>query len=270
MKFGMPTLIECRDVYECCDEAKRYGLDFLEINMSFPDYQPRSLSASSLIQKAKENNLFFTIHADEMLNPFDFNERISSAYFDVMRDTISFAKAISARVINMHLLRGVYATLPNKVVYLNDVYFQIYIEKVGQFIKMCEDEIGNSGIKIAIENVDSNPFSESQLKALELFMKSDVFYLTLDTGHEMCLDFKDSHVFEKYRERLAHLHLHDSHGRAAHLPLGAGHVDVFGKLSALQHGDTVLIEVKTLEGLSESIEYLKKQNLWKGGVFYDR
>lgn len=266
MKFGMPTLVECSDIFECCDVANRQGLDFVEINMSFPEYQPFALSAEKLRELSKKYNLFYTIHADEMLNPFDFNDRVSRCYFEVMRETISFAKAISARIINMHLLRGVYVTLPDKVVLLNDIYSEKYLEKVGQFIKMCELEIGDSGVKIAIENVDSNTFTESQLKALGLFMKSEVFYLTLDTGHEISLGFKDAHVFEAYSEKLCHLHLHDSDYKSAHLPLGSGALDAKAKLSSLKSGETVLIEVKTLDGLSRSIEYLKKQNLWKGGV----
>ena len=88
-------------------------------------------------------------------------------------------------------------------------------------------------------------------------MKSPVFALTLDTGHEHCLDYKDTPVIERYREKLTHLHLHDARGKSAHLPLGTGDVDVCGKLSLLPQDKTCLIEVKTIAGLAESIEYLK-------------
>ena len=27
MKFGMPTLVECKDIFECRDVAKKNGLD---------------------------------------------------------------------------------------------------------------------------------------------------------------------------------------------------------------------------------------------------
>lgn len=257
MKFGMPTLVECKDIFECCAVAEKYGLDFVEINMSFPQYQPQSLDCELLLNITKEKGITYTIHADEMLNPFDFNDSVSECYFGVMRDTIRFAKALGIPVINMHLLKGVYVTLPGKVILLNDVYSEKYREKVGQFIKMCENEIGNANLKIAIENVDSNPFTESQLSVLPLFMQSPVFALTLDTGHEHCLDYKDTPVIEGYREKLTHLHLHDARGKSAHLPLGTGDVDVMGKLSLLPNDKTCLIEVKTIAGLAESIEYLK-------------
>ena len=257
MKFGMPTLVECSDIRECCDVALSCGLDFVELNMSFPQYQPQSLKVDDVAAFMRETGLFFTIHADEMMNPFDFNDKVSACYFDTMRDTLRFAVALRVPVINMHLLKGVYVTLPGKVILLNDVYREKYIEKVKQFIKMCDDELDGTDTVIAIENVDSNPFTESQLEALALFMESPHFALTLDTGHELCLGFADSHVFETYPERLAHMHLHDARGKSAHLPLGTGDVDIAARMGMLREGQTCLIEVKTIAGLRESVEYLR-------------
>ena len=128
---------------------------------------------------------------------------------------------------------------------------------------MCEEEIGSSSLKIAIENVDSNPFTESQLRLLDEILASPVFGLTLDTGHELCLGFADSHVFKAHPSSILHLHLHDAEGKSAHLPLGTASVSVKEKLSLLPKDATCLIEVKTVAGLSESVEYLKNKNLMK-------
>ena len=263
MKFGMPTLVECRDIFECVDVAKKNQLDFIEINMSFPQYLPSALDVSKLLEITEKEGISYTIHADEMLNPFDFNDSVSNCYFDVMRDTIRFAKKVNIPVINMHLLKGVYVTLPGKVILLSDVYFENYIEKVRQFVKMCEEEIGDTPLKIAIENVDSNPFTESQLKALPIFMASDKFALTLDTGHELCLNFTDSHVFDEYPNKLVHMHLHDAVGKSAHLPYGDGEVKVLEKLAMLKNGNTCLIEVKTIAGLEQSVKYLIEKGIMK-------
>ncbi len=264
----MPTLVECRDIYECRDAAKKEGLDFIEINMSFPQYQPATLSVDELLKIKEKDKLFFTIHADEMLNPFDYNPKVSDCYFEVMRDTIKFALKIGTPIINMHLLKGVYVTLPGEVILLTDVYYDQYLNNVKRFIKMCENEIGDADLKIAIENVDTNPFTESQLKALPYFMESKVFALTLDTGHEKCLSFADVGVFNKYPNKLVHMHLHDAKGKSAHLPLGSADVDIEGRLSKLPNDKTCLIEVKTLAGLAESVEYLNKNGIRK--QFYDK
>jgi len=259
MKFGMPTLVECADIYSCCDEAIGRGLDFVEINMSFPQYLPSRLDVEALKKIMRDKGIFFTIHADEMLNPFDFNPKVAECYLEVMRDTLRFAKELQVPVINMHLLKGVYVTLPERVVLLTDVYIDGYLNRVRSFISMCESELEGSKVRIAIENVDSNLFTSSQIKALELFMKSPVFGLTLDTGHELCLNFGDREIFKKYPEGLIHMHLHDAKGRSAHLPLGTAEVKVEEKLALLKEDGTCLIEVKTLRGLDESIDYLNKK-----------
>ena len=260
MKFGMPALVECKDVTECVQVAKQNGLDFVEINMSFPQYIPQNSDAELYKRLGLENNVFYTIHADEQMNPFDFNPDVSECYFRAMADCIDFAKAIGAPIINLHLLKGVYVTLPDKVILLTDVYKDEYIARVCAFIAMCEAKIGTANLKIAIENVDSNPFTVSQIEALGYFMASPVFALTLDVGHDDCMDGKDRHVFEKYPQKLLHMHLHDSDGKHPHLPLGSGRIDVKSKLAMLSDDSTCLIEVKTIAGLAESVQYLEKVN----------
>lgn len=260
MKFGMPNLVECDSLLECAKLAKSQGLDFIEINMSFPEFTPARLDVENAKRIASEYGIFYTIHVDEALNPFDFNKSVSDCYFNVMRDTIRVAKKIDAKILNLHLQKGIYVTLPEKVILLTDVYKEEYLSMVKRFIAMCEEEIADSGIKISIENVDSNPFSTSQLEALPLFLRSDDFCLTLDTGHEAKLSGKDAHVFEKHPEKLLHMHLHDCKAGSPHLPLGIGEVDIDKKLG--QHkGDTTLIEVKTIDGLIESVEYLNKRGI---------
>lgn len=256
MKFGMPALVECKDVYDCIDVAKKNGLDFVEINMSFPQYLPDLLDIPRLKKALSDNGIFLTIHTDEQMNPFDFNKSVAECYFEEMRKVIRFAVDLGIPTINMHLLRGVYVTLPGKVVLLTDVYKEEYLRRLDDFIAMCEREIGDAPLKICIENVDTNAFTKSQLEAMPKFMASDVFFLTLDVGHEMCLEYKDSHVFEKYPDKLYHMHLHDCDGKKPHLALGDGIMDIEKKLSGF-HGPNCLVEVKTIEGLEKSAKYLK-------------
>ncbi len=260
MKFGMPTLLEYTTLADCVAAAERFGLDFVEVNLSFPGYTAEDLKVEDLNSLAEKHGIFYTFHADEGLNPFDFTPSVSECYFNVMRKTIRLAKGVGAKIVNMHLQKGVYVTLPSGVVLLTDAYYSDYIQRVRDFIKMCEEEIGDAPLKIAIENVDSNPFTKSQISALELFMQSRVFALTLDTGHELCLNFADAHVFEKYPDKLSHMHLHDAKGKSAHLPFGEGEVDIEKKLE-LAKDITCLIEVKTVAGLDLSLRYLEKKQI---------
>jgi sugar phosphate isomerase/epimerase len=263
MKFGLPTLVECNSVKECVLLANELGLDFVEINMSFPNYTAGRLDVDELKALSDKYGVFYTIHADESLNPFDFNKKVSECYFDVMMDTIRVAKEISAPIINLHLQKGIYVTLPERVILLTDVYFDEYKSNVMRFINMCNEQLYGSDTRIAIENVDTNPFSISQLAMLPEFLSSDYFGLTLDTGHEMALDYKDTQVFEQYGEKLIHMHLHDCKGKKPHLALGDGDVDIKEKLDMLKPKGTCLIEVKTIEGLRRSVEYMKRNGILK-------
>lgn len=256
MKFGLPNLVECSSLRECAILAEELSLGFIEINMSFPEYTPARFDVSEALRLKEEFGLFYTLHVDEALNPFDFNKAVSECYFNVMRDTLRVAKAIGAKILNLHLQKGIYVTLPEKVILLTDVYREEYLSLVKSFIDMCESELCGTDIKIAIENVDSNPFTSSQIEALSLFLKSDFFGLTLDTGHEYKLKYSDSHIYEKYPEKIIHMHLHDCDSSGPHIPLGTGEVNINEKLAALK-GDTCLIEVKTVAGLIESVKYLK-------------
>ena len=262
MFYGMPTLVECKTLDECVELASSLGLDFVEINTSFPEYVYGNFDTGHARALADAHGVFYTIHADEALNPFDFNPKVSDTYFEIMKDTLNIAKQIKAKAINLHLQKGIYVTLPEKVILLTDVYHDIYIESVKRFIAMCESELDGTDIRIVIENVDTNAFSSSQIDALELFMKSKFFGLTLDTGHECKLKFADLHIFEKYPENLWHMHLHDCKAGSPHLPLGVGEVEIEKRLACLK-GDTCLLEVKTIAGLIDSVKYIKDKELKK-------
>ena len=53
MKFGMPTLVECNDIYDTMELCSECGLDFIEINLSFPQYLPQNLDTEKIKKIAK-------------------------------------------------------------------------------------------------------------------------------------------------------------------------------------------------------------------------
>ena len=40
MHFGIPTLIELKSTEACAALCRELGLDFVELNMNLPEYQP--------------------------------------------------------------------------------------------------------------------------------------------------------------------------------------------------------------------------------------
>lgn len=258
IEYGMPNLVECKDIDECAVLCHRLGLKFIEINQSFPKYQPADIEISHLLELKEQYGIGYSIHMDEAMNPFDFNDKVAEVYRNNGVESIEFAKRLGIKKLNLHLLRGIYVTLPGKRIFLNDVYEEDYLNKVRLFRDVCERAIGESGIKICIENTD-DPFLPCHHKAMEVLLKSPVFGLTLDTGHDQASNHVDLEFFRKNKDRLCHVHLHNCKEKSPHLPLGEGAVDVHGMLELVQEtGADCVIEVKTIEGLEQSVAWLKK------------
>ena len=52
MQFGMPTLIENATLGDNLRLCKRLGLDFIELNMNFPEYQLPGLEDTDALLRA--------------------------------------------------------------------------------------------------------------------------------------------------------------------------------------------------------------------------
>ncbi len=74
IQYGMPTLIENKALAENISLCKELGLNFIELNMNFPEYQIDKLENwEEFYKPAKESEIYYTIHLDENLNIADFN-----------------------------------------------------------------------------------------------------------------------------------------------------------------------------------------------------
>lgn len=259
MRFGMPTLIETKDLDECLALCKHLSLNFIELNMNMPQYQLEQIDVKKLNEIRKRENIFFTIHLDENLNVADFNPLVSKAYLDTVKFMIQLAKQIEAPILNMHMSEGVYFTLPDKRVYLFEQYIESYRKSLFEFRNMCEKEIGHTDIKICIENTTGyKGFSKSGIVYL---LESPVFALTYDVGHDHCIGYKDEEFIKKNIKRLVHMHLHDALENKNHLSLGDGDVNIREKLMLAKEWDcNVVLETKTIQGLELSASRLSIYN----------
>ena len=71
--LGMPALIELPEPEDCGALCQELGLQFVELNMNLPQYQPDRIDKDRLRKIREEYGIYFTIHLDENLNPADFN-----------------------------------------------------------------------------------------------------------------------------------------------------------------------------------------------------
>ena len=173
--------------------CKDLGLKFIELNMNFPEYQIDKLEyIDYFLNVAKEMQVYYTIHLDENMNVADFNPLVREAYLETARRTIEVAKQFveiknqygnenQPLILNMHMHHGIYITLPDKKVQMYERDFDVYMNHFKTFRELVEKWIGDSDVKIAIENTSG--FKDYEIKAIEYLLKSPCFALTWDIGH---------------------------------------------------------------------------------------
>lgn len=258
IQYGMPSLIETKTVEESTALCRELGLSFVELNMNFPQFQPWSMDAEELKALAEKYGVFYTIHLDDNLNIADFNPYVTIGYRRTVRETIELAKAVGIRVLNMHLAKGAVYTLPKRKVYFFGEYMEEYLQGIKIFRDECEKLIGDSGIRICVENTDG--FEEYHKAAIDILLESDVFGLTIDIGHNYCTGKMDEPVIMERIDRLNHMHMHDARdGKKDHQALGTGELDIPYFIHLADSRDcTVVLETKTEEGLRQSVKWLKE------------
>lgn len=257
LHYGMPTLIETRTLEECAKLCASLGLDFIELNMNLPQYQLPKIDADYFKSIAEKYGIYYTVHLDENLNVSDFNLYVAEAYIKTVADTVELAKQLNISVLNMHMAKGVYFTLPDRKVFLFSEYKEQYLKSIVAFRDLCETVIGESDIKICIENCDV--YEDFQREAIELLLESTVFALTFDIGHDHGIGGVDEFFIMKHKDRLHHIHLHDAKGSKNHLALGTGETDIGKFLSLAEaHNCRVVLETKTIDGLKKSVEWIRR------------
>lgn len=258
MDFGMPTLIENKNLEETIALCKELHLQFIELNMNFPPYQiPRLEETEYFIELAKKNNIYFTIHLDENFNVCDFNPLVADAYMETAERTIDVARKINAPLLNMHMNHGISVTLPDRKVKLFQEYREEYMASVHRFLKMCEKVASGTGIKISIENTDG--FQSYEKEAIEYLLQSELFALTWDIGHSHTSANVDEPFLMEHKDRLFHFHIHDGLGNKNHQTLGTGEIDLRQRIGIAQECECrCVVETKTVDALRRSVAWLRE------------
>jgi len=275
MQFGMPTLIENKTLQNNANLCKSMGLQFIELNMNFPEYQVDRLEQTDILLDIAENTgIYYTIHLDENLNIADFNPLVAEAYLETVRRSVGVAKKLlplrdrygdktQPLIINMHMNHGIFITLPDRKIHMYDRDFDTYMESFDTFRSLCEKWIAGSDIKIAIENTDG--FREYEKKAVDFLLESPVFGLTWDIGHSKATCEKDVSYITERKEYLIHFHIHDGLEKPPknHLALGDGEIDLVSRLElAKERNARCVLETKTIEALKTSVKWLKRRTFF--------
>ena len=132
------------------------------------------------------------------------------------------------------------------------------MEYISQFVKLCEEWIGESEVKIAIEN--TNGFRQYEKKAIEKMLQSHCFVLTWDIGHSKATREIDTPFINAHKDKLCHFHIHDGreNPHKDHLALGDGETDLIARLNmAKECNARCVLETKTIEALRHSVKWIR-------------
>ena len=271
IQFGMPTLAENSTLEENAELCQSLGLQFIELNMNFPEYQVERLNQTEyLISLAEKTGIYYTIHLDENLNIADFNQLVSEAYLETVKRAVDAARKLlplrdrygdctQPLTLNMHMNHGIRITLPDKKVQMYDRDFDVYMKSFAVFREKAEQWIGNSDIRIVVENTDG--FLGYEKKAIANLLQSPCFGLTWDIGHSKASGEKDVPINLEHLDRLSHFHIHDGSENPArnHLALGDGEINLADRLQLAERINArCVLETKTIDALKKSVQWLKE------------
>lgn len=275
LHFGMPTLIELNSLKENVELCKKLKLNFIELNMNIPLFSvlgiedENNFELKKIIEELnfyqKEFGIYFTIHLDENFNFADSNIYIKNAYLKTLKAVIKNSKKINCPIINMHLNKGIYFTLPTEKVFLFEKYKEEFNNSLKEFIKFCNCENSDSDIFISIENTDG--WTDFEKKSIEKILMNKNFSLTFDIGHSQAIGNIDQDFILKNKSKLKHFHIHDGTLPNAatkqfgknHLQLGTGNINLKEKIYlAKETNSRCVIETKTVESLVESVKWITK------------
>jgi sugar phosphate isomerase/epimerase len=241
--------------------AKDAGFDYVEISAEGPKFPTSKLMrrGAEIIRARRELGLFYTCHTPWGWNVGNPYKHIQDATVKEAEDVITFAEAIEARLVtvHMHTRFGLYDR--------NEM-----IRHMAEGLTALCDRAESSGMAITVENVDQGVGDFKKLFELEPRAK-----LHLDVGHAnvscrggaSIIDF-----IETFKDRLYHVHVHDNKGGHGvdgdlHLALGMGNIDwpkVVNALKSAGYDRTATLEVFSRNRLylEDSLDIFRA--LWGG------
>ena len=151
-KLGMPTMVEMRSIEEGAALCQELGLDFLELNINFPQFTLDMLDVAELKRIADQYGIFYTLHLDDEMSIADFNPYVADGYCRTVYDAVKLSKELGIQKLNMHMSRGAKYTLPDRVIYFFQAYEEDYLKRIRDFRDTCTEIIGDSDIHICVEN----------------------------------------------------------------------------------------------------------------------
>jgi sugar phosphate isomerase/epimerase len=245
-KFGLLT----SPIESVPEEILRFhglGFDYAEIGIEEPNATPQVLirQKNEILSLLSMNGMFAVGHTAYWVGFGSSHEKVRRGWIEEAKDMIHAASELKIELLNFHFYGRhgmIGATEQSKNTFLRN--FTDAMKELTQFAATRK-------VSLMLEN--SPPENRSPLESLDCFshvMKSvPALSFHLDVGHAF-IEKRMKGVrdyLEAFGDRLAHVHMHDNHGKQdEHLRLGMGKIDtreVIRLLKDINYDKTITFEV---------------------------
>jgi sugar phosphate isomerase/epimerase len=227
-----------------------------------PICSPQALAAGELRRLSRETGLAFTLHMPERLDLARLQPTLREAEVRYCREVIDWAGEAGVALVNLHVSSGVRFTLPDRKAWLYERYQEDFVRLLAESFAEIVVAAEARDVRVSIENTGTFKLGFLRAGVDRILSDLPALGLTWDLGHDFRSGWLDRPAFERWPDRLAHMHLHDADEDRDHQALFSGKVDVAGALAlAREKGIAVVIEVKTAEALARSVRQLDERGL---------
>jgi sugar phosphate isomerase/epimerase len=245
-KFGLLTS-PVESVPQEIVRFHRLGFDYAEIGIEEPNATPQILirQKDEILSSLSLNGMFAVGHTAYWVGFGSSHEKVRRGWIEEAEEMIHVASELKIGLLNFHFYGRhgmVGATEQSKNRFLWN--FADAMEELTEFA-------ATEKVSLMLENPP--PENRARLESLECFsfvMKSvPALRFHLDVGHAFIENrmrgVRD--YLEAFGDRLAHVHMHDNHGKEdEHLALGKGKIDtreVIRLLKEVDYDRTITFEV---------------------------
>jgi len=225
----------------------RLGLQFAEVPIKDPSLFTEQIEGFLAVQK--ETGLRYLCHGPREGDP-NYLHALETVYFPKLVGVMELMSRLNMSQLNVHLW------LDPRFVKKQSVRYKI------DFLRRLIARGERSGITVCLENL-----SESAAHLAEVFAALPALKMTLDLGHAQLLSEENTSYgfFEKFPQRIRHIHLHDNRGGDSqeddlHLPVGEGTIDfvsIFRALHKTSYRGTITLELRPDE-IERCLDYVKR------------
>jgi sugar phosphate isomerase/epimerase len=247
-KFGLLTN-PVEPVPKQIGVIKRFGFDYAEIGIEEPGATPRIVTQQQpeILSALAKSGMFAVGHTAYWVGFGSSHEKVREGWVQEGKDMISTASHLGISLLNFHFysrLGSVGRTENSREVFIQN--FTNSMLELGRFASQ-------NGITLMLENVPSEEghpleslacFSQVMSAVPELKFHFDIAHAFIENRMKGVKEYLDA-----FGDRLAHIHMHDNHGKVdEHLPLGRGKIDVRKVVRLLRdygYDKTITFEVFT-------------------------